>query len=73
MEIYRIKTKNGIIHVRKDWSTEVSESGYLKYFICGQGYKRAKRFEVIDVDLQPKQDALYLGEVALMYGDDVAS
>ena len=73
MEIYRIKTKDGFIHVRKDWSTTVSESGYLKYFIYGQGYKRTKRFELIDVDLQPKQDALYIGEVASTYGDDIAS
>jgi hypothetical protein len=73
MEIYRIKTKDGFIHVRKDWSTTVSESGYLKYFIYGQGYKRTKRFELIDVDLQPKQDALYIGEVALTYGNDIAS
>ena len=73
MEIYRIKTKDGFIHVRKNWSTTVSESGYLEYFIYGQGYKRTKRFELIDVDLQPKQDALYIGEVAWNYGNDIAS
>jgi len=73
MEIYRIKTKNGIVYVRKDWSTEISKSGYLKYFVYGQGYKGTKRFELIDVDLQPKKDALYIGEVASTYGDDIAS
>ena len=73
MEIYRIKTKDGIVYVRKDWSTEVSESGYLTYFISGQGYKRTKRFELIEVDLEPKKDALYIGEVASNYGDDIAS
>lgn len=73
MEIYRIKTKDGIVHVRKDWSTEINKSGQLKYFVYGQGYKRTKRFELIDVDLQPKQDALYIGDVAWNYGDDIAS
>lgn len=73
MEIYSIKTKDGIIHVIKDWSTEICKSGQLKYFKYGQGYKKTKRFELIDVDLQPKKDALYIGEVASTYGDDVAS
>ena len=73
MEIYRIKTKDGIIHVRKDWSTEIKKNGQLEFFIYGQGYKKTKRFELIDVDLQPKKDALYIGEVAWNYGDDVAS
>jgi len=73
MEIYRIKTKDGIVYVRKDWSTEIRKNGQLEYFKYGQGYKRAKRFELIDVDLQPKKDALYIGEVASTYGNDIAS
>ena len=73
MEIYRIKTKDGIVHVRKDWSTEIKKNGQLEFFIYGQGYKRTKCFELIEVDLEPKKDALYIGEVASNYGDDIAS
>jgi hypothetical protein len=73
MEIYRIKTKDGFIHVRKDWSTEIKKNGQLEYFVYGKGYKRTKRFELIDVDLQSKKDALYIGEIASNYGDDIAS
>ncbi len=73
MELYRITTKDGIIHVMKDWSTEIDKQRRLKYFVYGQGYKKTKRFELINVNLEPKKDALYIGEVALKYGDDVAS
>jgi hypothetical protein len=73
MQIYRIKTKDGFIHVRKDWSTEINKSRQLSYFVYGQGYKKTKRFELIEVDLLPKKDALYIGEVASTYGDDIAS
>lgn len=73
MEIYRIKAKDGIVYVRKDWNTEINKNGQLKYFIYGQGYKKSKSFELIEVDLQPKKDALYIGEVASTYGNDIAS
>ena len=73
MELYRITTKEGLIHVRKDWSTEIDKQGRLKYFVYGQGYKKTKRFELINVDLEPKKDTLYIGEVAWNYGNDVAS
>ena len=73
MEIYRITTKDGIVHVRKDWSTEIDKQGRLNYFLYGQGYKKTERWELINVDLEPKKDALYIGEVALKYGDEVAS
>lgn len=73
MEIYRIKTNNGTVHVKKDWTTEIDKQGRLKYFLYGQGYKKTRRYELINVDLEPKKDALYIGEVAWNYGDGIAS
>lgn len=71
MELYKIE--NGKTYIPKnEWSNEI-KNGKLKYFVKGEGYKTTKRFEVIDVDVEPKKDALYIGKVAKEYSHAVAT
>lgn len=71
MELYKIK--NGKNYIPKnEWSNTI-KNGKLKYFIQGEGYHTTKVFEVIDVDIEPKKDALYIGKIAKEYGHAVAA
>lgn len=71
MELYKIR--NGETYIPKnEWSNTI-KNGKLKYFVKGEGYKTTKKFEVIDVDVEPKKDALYIGKVAKEYGHAVAT
>ena len=70
MELYKIN--NGKTYIPKNkWSNEL-KNGKLTYFVRGEGYHTTKKFEVIDVDLEPKKNALYIGRVAKEYGYNVA-
>ena len=71
MELYKIR--NGKTYIPKnEWSNTI-KNGKLKYFVKGLGYRTTKVFEVIDVDVEPKKDALYIGKVAKEYGHAVAT
>lgn len=71
MELYKIK--NGEAYIPKnEWSNTI-KNGKLKYFVKGLGYRTTKQFEVINVDIEPKKDALYIGKVAKEYGHAVAT
>ena len=71
MELYKIK--NGKTYIPKnEWSNTI-KNGKLKYFVKGEGYHTTKVFEVIDVDIEPKKDALYIGKIAKEYGQNIAA
>ena len=71
MELYKIE--NGKTYIPKnEWSNEI-KNGKLKYFVKGEGYHTTKNFEVIDVDIEPKKDALYIGKIAKEYGQNIAA
>lgn len=75
MELYRIKKwgNRPETYVEKTWCNKVLQNGKLRYFVRGKGYRDTKAFELINVDLEAKKDALYLGKVAKEYGDNIAA
>lgn len=71
MELYKIN--NGKTYILKnEWSNEI-KNGKLTYFVKGVGYRTTKNFEIIDVVIEPKKDALYIGKIAKEYGLAVAA
>ena len=71
MELYKIN--NGETYIPKnEWSNTI-KNGKLTYFVKGEGYHTTKKFEVINVDIEPKKDALYIGKIAKEYGHAVAT
>lgn len=76
MQLYEINPRdsksNPIYIIANDWSSTV-KGGTLTYFKQGEGYKKTKCFKLIDVDIEPRKDALYIGKVAHEYGKGVAT
>lgn len=74
MKLYHIKKhgKQTETYVTASWPNEIDKHGLLNWFESGKGWSKTKLFEVVDVDLQPKKDALYIGEVATKYSYEVA-
>jgi hypothetical protein len=71
MELYKIN--NGETYIPKnEWSNKI-KNGKLTYFVSGEGHHSTKKFEVVDADLEPKRDALYIGKTAKEYGQAVAA
>lgn len=76
MQLYRINptnSKSNPIYVIADNCTNTIKNGTLTYFKQGEGYKTTKRFKLIDADIEPRKDALYIGKVAHEYGNGVAA
>lgn len=74
MQLYRINPRNSksnTIYVIADNCT--IKDGTLTYFKQGEGCKTTKRFKLIDADIEPRKDALYIGKVAHEYGNGVAA
>lgn len=76
MQLYQINPKNSktntIYVIADDWTNTVKD-GTLTFFKKGEGYEKTKCFKLIDADIEPKKDALYIGKVAHEYGKGVAT
>lgn len=68
MKLYKI---NGETYIPKNEGSNTG--GKLTYFVKGEGHHTTRNFEVIDVDIEPKKDALYIGKIAKEYGYAVAT
>lgn len=71
MEVYKIN--NGETYIPKNECSNEVKNGKLKYFVRGEGWHTTKNFEVIDLDIEPKKDALYIGKIAKEYSHAVAT
>ena len=74
MELYHIKKygKRAETFVKVGFPNEIDKHGLLRWFEYGKGYQKTKLYEKVDVDIEPKKDALYIGEVCDKYGSSVA-
>ena len=76
MQLYEINPtnpkSNPIYVIADDWTNTVKD-GTLTFFKKGEGYKKTKHFKLIDADIEPRKDALYIGKVAHEYGNGVAA
>lgn len=75
MEIFKIKTPDGFEYRMNHFPQSV-KNGKLEYWTQGEGYKKTKRFEIIEVNLPDRRDFvswLQICKICLDFGIEVAN